>query len=244
MLRPETERVWGFLRAQSALRGFIRVGGSALAVHLGHRASEDVELAIPADRLPRADLDAVTRAASAAGLELLPHDDPAALRAFGEGGLDLRDYRQDFLANRSVKVSCFAPEPPLRAVLDRRSRSYRPRLATLEELFQATSLLTASRSRTRDWYDLYVLMTRCGFSMAQYREAFVIAGIADQAAVGWQRLCQETAPAVDEGFEPLVPDAPPVEAMQAFFRSAGDAFERDEAARAWREAHPDAPSAG
>jgi len=235
MLKPETELVWAFLKDQPLLAGFILLGGSALALHLHHRFSEDLDFAYPAARLPRVRLDALRRVASAAGFDFEPHDDPTAAHEFENGGLDLADYQQDFVANRTVRVSFFAPEPALLAVLEKQPEGAGPRLAALDELFRSKSLLTASRSKTRDWFDLLVLMTRCGYSMKDYHEAFHAAGIADQATVGLQRLCSGKPQASDEGFEHLSPEAPSLAEMQRFFQSQRDTFERREAAQMWRK---------
>lgn len=237
MLRPETEQIWNYLKDQPALVGFVLVGGSALAHHLRHRFSEDLDFAFLEDRLPRARLDALRRRANEAGVEFEPHDDPGALHEFAQGGLDLLDYQQDFIAKRTVKISFFAPDHPVRAVLENRSEPAGPRLATLKELFKTKSLLTASRTRTRDWYDLHILMSQCGYSLADYHQAFREAGIADQAAIGLQRLCSETSTVSDEGFEQLAPQAPSISELQNFFRTQRDAFERSAAAQSWRATH-------
>ena len=235
MLKPETERVWAFLKEQPALMGFVLLGGSALALHLHHRFSEDLDFAFLAERLPRPRLDALQRAAAESRLDFEANDDPTAQHEFDNGGLDLRDYQQDFLVNRIVKVSFFTPDRPLLAVLEHQSESRGPRLASLGELFNSKSLLTASRSKTRDWFDLYVLMRTCGYSMANYHEAFGLAGVPDQAAGGLQRLCAGKPQASDEGFAQLTSNPPSVEEMQGFFRAERDRFERSEAAQARRK---------
>lgn len=235
MLRPATDRLWRWFERQPSLSGFVLVGGTALALHLQHRLSEDLDFAWPAERLPPGRLDAVRRAATEAGFALIRHDDPAALHEFSEGGLELHDYQQDFLANDVVKVSFFAPDPPLRRVLRRLDETTGPRLATLDELFAAKALVSAVRSRTRDWYDLYVLMTRQAYSLRAYHEVFRAAGIPEQAAIGLQRLCGAQPPAADEAFERLAANGPPLEEWQRFFRARRDAFEREEAARGWQE---------
>src|SRR5437016_12951065 len=117
MLKPETEKVWRFLKKQPVLAGFVLLGGSALAIHLRHRFSEDLDFAYPAARLPRPRLDALRRLAVEGGFDFQPHDDPVAVAEFANGGLDLLDYQEDFLANRIVKVSFFAPEAADRSVL-------------------------------------------------------------------------------------------------------------------------------
>ena len=138
MLPPETERVWSFLKEQPALGGFVLVGGSALALRIGHRLSEDLDLAWIEPRLPRARVEALCRAAGERGWDFQHQDDEAALREFAEGGLALHDYQQDYLVNSKVKVSFFTPETPLAKVLEGAAES-KVRIATLAELFKANS---------------------------------------------------------------------------------------------------------
>lgn len=58
-LTPDADRLWTRLRNEPALAGFVLIGGSALALHLGHRISEDLDFALrgledrPALQLPR-----------------------------------------------------------------------------------------------------------------------------------------------------------------------------------------------
>ncbi len=63
------------------------------------------------------------------------------------------------------------------------------RIATLTELFKAKSLVSAVRSKTRDWIDLYLLLRKHGFTLRDYREAFQEAGIGSQFEIGLSRLC-------------------------------------------------------
>jgi hypothetical protein len=233
MLRPDTELVWSFLREQPALARFVLVGGSALALHLKHRLSEDLDLIFPDRRLPRARLDAFRHAAAAAGHDFRPHDDPVALADFNDSTLDLLDYQQDFLVNDAVRVSFFTADQATQAVLEKTAANRGPRVASVGELFRTKALVSARRSRTRDWFDLYVLMTQHGFTMTDYHAAFAAARLEGQAGIGLQRLCAGQPHAADPGFEQLAPDAPSVAIMQEFFRQQRDAFERKTAAQAW-----------
>lgn len=228
MLRPDTERLWAFLKEQPALGGFILIGGSALALHLRHRLSEDLDFVSLDAKLPRARLEALTRAASGAGFTFQPSSDPAAAEEFRHAGMELLDYQQDFLVNGRVKVTFFAADAALRAVLSP-AASDQPRVGDLDELFRAKSLLTAARARTRDWFDLYVLMRERGFTLADYHAAFVRAGIPQQFDVGLNRLCSGIPAKADEGFEQLVAEAPTLAVMRDFFRQRRDDFEREAA---------------
>jgi len=230
MLKPETERLWVFLQQQPALAGFVLLGGSALAIHLRHRFSEDLDLAYPAERLPRGRLDALRRLSRAAAFDFQPNDNPTALAQFADSGLELHDYQQDYLVNRTMKVSFFAPEPEVLAVLDKVPPGAGPRLGALGELFRTKCLISARRSRSRDWFDLYVLMTRGGYTLRDFRQAFKTAGLAGQADSALERLCSGQPHAADEGFEPVESGAPSVAQMAQFFRAQRQASERGEAA--------------
>ena len=117
MLPPETERVWTFLKAQPALSGFVLIGGTALALQIKHRRSEDLDLAYLESRLPRSRLDALRRTAAESGFQFQTETDEIAAGEFLNAGLDLHDYQQNFLVNGKVKVSFFAPDEPLPKVL-------------------------------------------------------------------------------------------------------------------------------
>lgn len=224
MLRPDTERLWHFLREQPALGGFLLIGGSALALHLRHRLSEDLDFVSLEAKLPHARLGALLRAASQAGFNFQPNTDPTAAEEFLNAGLELADYQQDFLVDGGVKVTFFAADAPLKAVLSP-ANSAAPRVAALDELFRAKSLLTAARARTRDWFDLYVLLRDHGFTLADYHAAFVRAGIPQQFDLGLNRLCSGVPAKADEGFEQLLADAPTPTAMRDFFRQLRDHYE-------------------
>lgn len=224
MLPPKTEAVWQVLKDQPALTGFVLIGGSALALHLRHRVSEDLDLAFPGERLPRQALEVLQRGAAARGVTLARRDDEASLREFADGGLDLHDYQQDFLANAAVKVSFFAADAPLRRLLVGPAEGT-VRVGTLAEVFQSKCLVSAARSKTRDWLDLFLLLRDHGFSLDDYVAAFQEAGVASQADIGLSRLCGGQPQRDDEGYHQLLEHPPTLEQMTAFFRQHRDEFE-------------------
>lgn len=235
MLRPDTERVWRCLEHQSALAGFVLVGGSALALRIAHRVSEDLDFAWTEARLPRARLDALLHASQEHGLHLCRHDDPAAADEFEIAGMSLPDYQQDFLVDDRVKVSFFTADEPLCLVLNEPPSSQTVRIATLDELFASKCLIGAARSKSRDWFDLYTLMREHGFTMAQFHAVFVEAGIPGHYDIAIGRLCTGHPSLSDEGFEHLTTNAPSLEQMRNFFTEQREAFERSEARRVSRD---------
>jgi hypothetical protein len=242
LLPAATERVWDFLKAQRMLAGFILVGGSALALRIRHRLSEDLDFAFPELKLPRARLDALLRQAVEAGHDFQRDDDEAALLEFTQGGGDLHDCQQDFLVNGSVKVSFFAPEAGLARVL-REPAEPTARVATLAELFKTKCLVSAVRSKSRDWLDLYLLMREHGFSMRDYQSAFRDAGVEHQCDIGLSRLCSGVPQLNDEGYAHLLAEPPTLDQMRRFFIAQRDALEIETAAEAARSRKPPTSSA-
>jgi len=233
LLPPATERVWEFLQAQPALAGFVLIGGSALALRIHHRRSEDLDFAFPQLRLPRARLEALLRIATEAGFEFQPTDDEAALQEFAGAGLELHDYQQNFLVNGAVKVSFFAPDGALAKVLAG-AAELGARVATLGELFKSKCLVSASRSKTRDWLDLYLLMQEHGFSMRDFQAVFREAGVAHQCDIALSRLCSGVPQKDDEGYAHLLANPPSLDEMTTFFKTHRDTLESETAAEALR----------
>lgn len=235
MLPPATERVWNFLKDQRWLAGFVLVGGSALALRISHRLSEDLDLAFPDLKLPRARLDALLKDAAKAGFDFQRNDNEAALNEFLQGGGELHDYQQDFVVDGQVKVSFFAPDAAQTKLL-RGEATAAPRIAELVELFKTKALVSAVRSKTRDWIDLYVLMREHGFTLSDYAAAFKEAGVQSQCETGLARLCSGQPQADDEGFDHLLKNPLTVAQMRSYFEVQRDEFEI-QAAKSAKERH-------
>jgi len=106
---------------------------------------------------------------------------------------------------------------------------------SLSELFKTKCLVSAIRSKTRDWLDLYVLMHDHKFSMRDFSQAFREAGIEGQLTIALTRLCSGRPQADDEGYKHLLPNAPSLEDMTAFFVTQRNQFEIDAAEAAGRK---------
>ena len=229
-LRDDTGRVWDFLREHPALSGFILVGGTALALHIEHRTSEDLDFAFVALRLPRARIDALRRSASERQLPFSSDDPPEAIQDFEIAGMDLNDYQQNYLVDGTVKVTFFAPDDEVRRHLGP-SEERGPRLATLDEIFAMKCLVCADRSKTRDWFDLYVLMREHGYDAVRFVDVFEISEVPAKAEIALGRLCSGRPNALDEGFDSLLPRPPSVKKMADFFAEVRDDVRAETARR-------------
>ena len=236
MLRPDTNQLWERLRDEPLLSGFVLVGGSALALHLGHRVSEDLDFAYvglevtgtssAAElRLPRHRLDVLIERLRVENRKVEHNDNATDVDDFLLAGLELSDYQQNYLAN-GVKASFFAPDTPLRAVLHPGVQGG-SRLAGLDELFASKALVSARRSSTRDWFDLYHLMTSGGYTMRDFVSVFERTADLNQLDIALRRLCSGQPGRYDEGFASLLDHPPTVPQMSAFFEAERDRYERE-----------------
>ena len=237
-----TEEVWNFLKDQPSLGGFILLGGTALAIRIQHRLSEDLDLAWLGPKLPVAVLQALLHMAKAAGFDFQRNDSEASVEEFAVAGMNIHDYQQDFLANGRVKVSFFVPDVPLCSILQKSAPGPGVRVATLDELFKSKCLVSATRSKTRDWLDLFLLMRDHGYTIADYKKAFIEAGATAQYEIGLSRICSGIPQQDDEGYYGLLGDPPSIGSITAFFVEQRDVLEVEEARRAFesREKAPEA----
>lgn len=226
VLRPDTERLWQYLQANRALRGFVLVGGTALSIHLNHRISEDLDFMIPQTRLPRRQIEGLLRMAGEAGFHFVANDSIDGVREFEDTGMDYWDYMQDYIVADTVKLTLAAPDPEVSALL-LPGLEDRPRLATLHEIFKLKCIACANRTKSRDWLDMYVLLTGNYFKPADFYAAFEEAGVPMKFDIAMQRMCKDSIPGSDEGYDTLLPDPPTISRMQKYFIGLKAQIEED-----------------
>jgi hypothetical protein len=226
MLRPDAQRLWNFLKDQPALGNFVLVGGTALFMHLGHRLSEDLDFMVGSTRLPRAAVQALKRSCNAAGFPFVANDSPAGLQEFEDTGLDYHDYQQDFVVASSVKLTLVAPDPEV-SVLLRAGVAHGPRVASVEEIFRLKCIACANRSKTRDWLDMYVMLTQGLFQPLDIFNTFALAGVPSKYDIAIGRMCSGRPGHADEGYEALMTSPPSVGDMRDYFIAVREAIEVD-----------------
>ncbi len=238
LLPPETERLWKRLESEPLLAGWYLIGGTALALRIGHRQSEDLDFAWPGGgKLPAPRLAALTAMLETEGWTFVRDDDANAYDEFLIAGMSLYDYQQNFIASdggSAVKLTFFSPEGPLANLLPL-SEAQLVTIPALALLFQAKALVSLQRSASRDWLDLYILMTRHGFTMEDYAGAFQMAGAGNQLDLAFQRLCSGRPREGDPGYETLDPAAPSVQEMAAFFQEKLRQWKQQKADETWED---------
>jgi predicted nucleotidyltransferase component of viral defense system len=218
MLAEETKKAWEALREQPLLDGFVLIGGTALALHIGHRISEDLDFACTEINLPRQRLERLTQVGETFGLKFERNDDPLALDDFLNAGLDLADSQQDMIVNGAVKVSFFVPSPATMNVIKGHGRKGCVQIASIEELFMTKALVAAKRSKTRDWFDLYILLTEHGYTADDFINAFLRNDAKMQLDTALQRLASGIPDPNDESYLSVTENPPTLGKMRDFFR--------------------------
>lgn len=235
-LPTDTRRVWERLRQEPLLKGFVLIGGTALTLRIGHRISEDLDFAYLGATLPRQRLALLRKRLADEGIALALNQDVAAQNDFIDAGLELDDFQQNYLAHLPegiVKLSFVRFDNDLTGILDGSEESAL-RVATLDEAFKTKTIACADRSRTRDWFDLYVLMTQHGFDGEDFHRAFVDANRESGFDIAGMRLRNGKPSLADEGYANLLENPPSLVEMRDFFATMLDQLEADLSAAAIR----------
>ncbi len=224
-LPAATAKLWRALEHDHLLAGFVLIGGTALALHIGHRKSEDLDLVWTGQRLPRARIEQWITRLKSEGFEPMRVQNIADEEDFLNSGLELLDFQQNFVAG-PVKVSLFTPEEELREVLkDVEKSKVGPTVAPLDKIFATKCLVSAHRNKSRDWLDLYVLCTTCGYGVQGIYQTFE-----KYEKYGWDsainRLTRMERTPDDEGYEHMMDDPPTLDEMRKFFQDGRATLER------------------
>lgn len=225
-LSPKLVALWARLADEPRLVGFVLIGGTALAMRIAHRVSEDLDFAYLGSTLPRTRISALMDSLQRAGFDVQANQNVADEQDFMDAGLLLAEHQQNFVIAREIKLSFVRFDNATTQCLAGSVESP-TRIASLDEIFRTKSLVCAQRSKTRDWFDLYILMTHHGFNVSDMHRAFADAGCASMFDIAAQRLrlCKPTK--TDEGFVHLVEPAPSLPKMRRFFSQALDQLEID-----------------
>ncbi len=220
-LPPDTRRIWQRLETSPLLSGFVLIGGTALTMRIGHRLSEDLDFAFLGDLLPVLRLRQLVDAMRGTGTDMQLNQDAIAEQEFIDSGLLLEEHQQNYIADNAVKISFVRLDNPTTRLLSGTSDSPL-RVATLDEVFKTKALVCAERSKSRDWFDLYILMTRHGYEASDLHRAFLEADRVGSFPVAELRLRACKPSATDEGYLELVDPAPTLEVLRQFFNEALD----------------------
>ena len=240
-LAPATRDLWERLSKDRSLGGFFLVGGTALALRIRHRTSEDLDFAGVSGTLNRARIDRALALLKSHGIDVQNVPDMASEQDFLDSGLELSDYQRNYLIG-GVKTTFFAADPEMVSILREGGETpgLVPEVPALPVLFALKAIACAHRSKSRDWFDVYVLMKDHGFRLEDMRSVF-----RKHDPYNWDvavlRLTSMTVSPADEGYAHLLRDPPTIETMRRFFTEERARLEALEAALRVSGKGPDSP---
>lgn len=173
ILRPEAAYLLQVLSQAEELEGFTLIGGTALALQIGHRRSLDFDFALFGGKLPGFRLDQLSARLKSEGhpTQMITRPDQIASHKINTGE-NLLDQVRDYVID-GVKVTFFihgrndAQREYYRHTDKVQPNGWSFNLLGLEGLKLAKTLVLADRVRSRDLYDLYTLNRGHGYTMAE-----------------------------------------------------------------------------
>lgn len=170
---PEaTRKLFGRLSNEPLLQGFVLVGGSALALQIGHRLSEDLDFTCLAESLPAGRVNALAATLEKEGHSVILTTPQSQITSFRiNAGKNLLDYARDY-AVEGAKLTFFArgannPKVQLDK-LQSEAVAIPPasfKIMGLDGLFAMKMLVLGDRARSRDLFDLMILIRDHGYSI-------------------------------------------------------------------------------
>ena len=141
----------------------ILIGGTALAYHLSHRESFDLDICFPfSDKLP--ELDFLKSFEEVIPLEFEQGIIDTAINEGGDINEVMKRYiidgvKVDFVINPSSNIY----ESEILKKDDKHILEHL-RIASIDSIFKLKSLLLLDRNKIRDLYDMVYLMKKCGYT--------------------------------------------------------------------------------
>jgi Nucleotidyl transferase AbiEii toxin, Type IV TA system len=163
-LAPKTAPIFEALRLRPELQGMVLVGGTALALQVGHRLSEDLDFWLPGSRLNLFTIDVLMRDLLAQGRQVFFANDPNKAAAFRiNSGENLAAFAQDWVVD-GVKLQFFCRLDAAYTYFSSLPR-HRPsavgcifEVASPQMLLHMKSWLIHERVRSRDLFDLWYFL--------------------------------------------------------------------------------------
>ena len=140
-LRPDTLDVLKFAMSEPLLNDFILVGGTALALHLGHRISEDIDLF----SRERFDVDRLLHELATSIKHTVKVKTPIGAHIF------IKNVKTDLV---------YFPAKPIRPIVKKEG----VRLLSIEDLAAMKMNTIANRGAKKDFYDIYFILQKYSLS--------------------------------------------------------------------------------
>ena len=156
-LPEDTKRLFCKLSGNELIGDFTLIGGTALALQLGHRKSEDLDFWLPSEHLNKNTIEKIIRSLKNQGCEvkmLTPHHQIVAAKI---NGIDAMAFAQDWVVD-NTKLTFFARKDLAYGYFDTFERLKNSnttfKIMGIDGIFAMKSYVIHQRVRSRDLYDL------------------------------------------------------------------------------------------
>jgi hypothetical protein len=152
----DTAKVFEALSVVEPISGFTLIGGTALAIQVGHRFSEDLDFWTSENLLPKGKINNILANLRANGLSVSMLTPAWRISQAKINGIDLLSHCQDYLVD-GVKVTFFAraDAPYLHfSTLENLKQQASFNIANLDSIFAMKSWVISQRVKSRDLFDL------------------------------------------------------------------------------------------
>lgn len=236
-LPEKTRSLFDRLTEDPLMRGMTLVGGSALALQIGHRLSEDLDFAVFGSKIPATRIDALMAGLEKEGRAVSLLTPQSSIERFKiNTGKRLLDYARDYVVD-SAKMTFFARgagEGVTQEQLDWLAAAPRAHYGKgfdvlgVEGVFAMKALLLADRARSRDLFDLMALIQNHGYSLDQALGMVKKLAPIERRDIERHKAVMTGAIPLDpedEGFERIGVKLP-IEDIYSFFEEQVAGFER------------------
>lgn len=170
VLPSGTRKLFDALSAIETASAFTLIGGTAAALHLGHRISRDLDFATTEVQLDRARIDEIVRQLRRDhGAEVTLSQDAAAEAEFADQVHELADFQQDYSVrvpgcDEKAKLTFFSPDHRKVLGLEPPAVEGALRIASLRTIGYLKAAVLPQRCAARDLFDLYSILKTKSFS--------------------------------------------------------------------------------
>ena len=156
-------KVFLALAASPLMKDFVLIGGTALALQINHRRSNDLDFWFPSKELSKRTIGAIVTQLRDAGFDVQQATPASRISQGRINGIDVLKYGQDFAID-NVKVTFFARLDSVYKAFQDLPQLNLPgvsfSLMSQDGIFAMKSHLIHERIRSRDLYDLMTFMQR------------------------------------------------------------------------------------
>jgi predicted nucleotidyltransferase component of viral defense system len=238
-LRDDTKKLFDWFSRQKEARDFVLIGGTAMAIHVGHRQSEDLDLVYAHGRLPPRLIKKIITKAEADGFDIADGTDELSRQEAENVGRDIAYDHQDWFLD-GVKFSFILKDasPSITAAIEPPHQTFENlSVANIESIFHSKAILLLSRQTSRDLFDIWYFIEHMGKTIADIAETMSTANRHSSTDLNLRFIKSAKLTVADPGFSSLLQGAPRDFAeLKKYFLKKIDEYEQAVAAALLRTA--------